>query len=391
MLKLNEICSAFSVILDLAGERTFEHSKRTAYIAARLADEIGFSKYLFFYGGLLHDIGASGELSAYNLTDLHTKRHLIFDHAQLGSDFLEDLPHLNGIAPLVKYHHEHFNGSGAFKLAGSDIPVGARILHLADQIDLILNGQKATPPLRAQIVSWVKEASGRTVFPDLKDAFLLLSEQESFWLDLEAHNLDYSLARLEPEPLAITYDEFEKFAQIFSKIIDNKSKYTHEHSVGLYHTTSELTRRLGYDDFMQKKLGIAAYLHDLGKLVVPTTILEKPAKLSAEEFFVIKQHPYYTKKVLRQINGITDIANWAGNHHEKINGLGYPERLTSLTQEDEIIAFADIYTALIESRPYRAGLSHDKAMGIIKSMVANKELSAVFFAKFQDIITSRIA
>lgn len=385
MLSLNEICNSFSTILDIAGERTYEHSKRTAYIATRLAEVVGYSKTLSYYGGLLHDIGASGELSRYDLEDIHNRRHLIFDHAELGAEIVKKLPQLNETSILIKYHHEHYDGSGAFKLKGEEIPLGARILYLADQVDLIYSG--TNPPSRERVINWVKNFSGKTVFPDLKDAFLILAQTEKFWLDLESRNLNYSLKAIEPKTTYISFDELKSIAQAFSHIIDNKSKFTHNHSLGLYLIAQKLAKDLGYDEITIGKIGIAAYLHDLGKLIVPSHILEKPGKLTVEEFKIIKQHPYYTKKILMQIKGIEDIAHWAGNHHEKLNGTGYPEGLKNLSQEDEIIAFADIYMALTENRPYRQGLKHDKALKIIHEMVKRKELSAAFFEKFTDIIT----
>lgn len=387
MLSLNEICNSFSVILDLAGERTFEHSKRTAYIATRLAEMIGFSKSLCFYGGLLHDIGSSGELSRYSLEEIHNRRHLIYDHTELGAEIVKKLPHLSEIATLIKFHHEHYDGSGPFKLKGEEIPIGSRILYLADQVDLIYSTNRDSSP-RDKVINWVKDHSGKTIFPDLKDAFLTLAQTERFWLDLESRNLDYSLKMIQPEPTYISFDEMESIAQAFSQIIDDKSKFTHNHSLRLYEITQKMAKCLGYDHITIKKIGIAAYLHDLGKLIVPSQILEKPSKLTPEEFKIIKQHPYYTKKILMQIKGIEDIACWAGNHHEKLNGGGYPEGLKTLSQEDQIIAFADIYVALTENRPYRHGLKHDEALKIMAEMVNRGELCANFFGKFKDIITS---
>lgn len=386
MFSLNEICNSFSVILDLAGERTFEHSKRTAYIATRLAEIIGFSKFLCYYGGLLHDIGASGELSHYSLEEIHHRRNLVFDHTALGAEIVKNLPQLSQIAPLIKYHHEHYDGSGTFKLKGEEIPLGSRVLYLADQVDLIYSSSNDSSP-REKVINWVKDFSGKTIFPDLKDAFLALAQTERFWLDLESRNLDYSLKMIQPETTYISFDELESIAQAFSQIIDNKSKFTHNHSLSLYKIAQKLAKALGYDELTIRKIGVAAYLHDLGKLIVPTRLLEKPGKLTPEEFQLVKQHPYYTKKILMQIKGIEDIAHWAGNHHEKLNGTGYPEGLENLTQEDQIIAFADIYTALTENRPYRQGLKHEQALKVMAGMVERGELSDDFFVKFQDIIT----
>src|SRR5690606_22787980 len=126
-------------------------------------------------------------------------------------------------------------------------------------------------------------------------------------------------------------------------------------------------------------------LHDIGKLVVPLSILEKPGKLSQQELQVIKSHPYYTKLILKQIKGIEDIAEWAGNHHEKLNGKGYPEKLmgSNITKEDQIIAIADIYQALTEDRPYREGMDSQTAIEIMMDMADRGELSKEMIRDFK--------
>lgn len=121
------------------------------------------------------------------------------------------------------------------------------------------------------------------------------------------------------------------------------------------------------------KLIIAADLHDIGKLAVPNDVLDKPDKLSDEEFKIIMKHPEYTRLALQEIKGFEDITEWASNHHEKLNGKGYPFGMTDkeLDFNSRLMTCLDIYQALTEERPYREGLSHEKAMEILKSMMDN--------------------
>jgi HD-GYP domain-containing protein (c-di-GMP phosphodiesterase class II) len=115
---------------------------------------------------------------------------------------------------------------------------------------------------------------------------------------------------------------------------------------------------------------ITGNLHDLGKLIVPNSILEKQDKLTAEEFSVMKQHSYFTYVVLSTVRGLEEIAESAAFHHEKLDGSGYPFHLTyrKLNMLSRILGVADIFTALLEDRPYRAGMQMTEAMGIIKDM-----------------------
>ena len=127
---------------------------------------------------------------------------------------------------------------------------------------------------------------------------------------------------------------------------------------------------------------IAGYLHDLGKLVVPKSILEKAGRLTDEEFNIIKEHPYYTTAILKDVEGFDKIAHWAGNHHEKLSGKGYPYHLSAseLDLGDRIMSVADIFSAITEIRPYRDGMDKEQAMKVMRE---NVEFGAID----EDIVT----
>jgi HD-GYP domain-containing protein (c-di-GMP phosphodiesterase class II) len=107
------------------------------------------------------------------------------------------------------------------------------------------------------------------------------------------------------------------------------------------------------------KLEIAGLLHDLGKLQIPDEILESPGALADSEQATIRSHSYETFQILRSIDGLGEIADWAAYHHESLNGNGYPFRLRGrdLTVEARIIRVADIFQAMAQDRPYRGPMS----------------------------------
>jgi HD-GYP domain-containing protein (c-di-GMP phosphodiesterase class II) len=115
----------------------------------------------------------------------------------------------------------------------------------------------------------------------------------------------------------------------------------------------------------------ASLLHDLGKLGVPNSILEKPARLSADEFERVKKHPYHSYEILRRIQGFQEISEVAGAHHERLDGTGYFRGLSGdkLTLPARVIAVADVYDALTARRPYRDALPIDFALGIMRKDV----------------------
>jgi HD-GYP domain-containing protein (c-di-GMP phosphodiesterase class II) len=133
---------------------------------------------------------------------------------------------------------------------------------------------------------------------------------------------------------------------------------------------------------------IAALLHDIGKLAIPNHILDKPGRLSTNEYSIIKSHAYYTKLILGNISGMEEIAPWAANHHETLRGTGYPEGIGEerLCHKSRVLAVCDVYQALTEDRPYRDGMKKEKALEIIDSMVEIRNLDASVVKDLKEII-----
>ena len=133
----------------------------------------------------------------------------------------------------------------------------------------------------------------------------------------------------------------------------------------------------GFDKEKAIRYYFAGAMHDIGKLVVSNDILEKPGKLTADEFTKMKNHASATYYVLSQIKDISDILEWASNHHEKLNGKGYPRGLPAekLSFEEQLMACIDIYQALTEKRPYKDGMSHEKTISIMMDMADKGELN----------------
>lgn len=121
---------------------------------------------------------------------------------------------------------------------------------------------------------------------------------------------------------------------------------------------------------------IAAYLHDLGKLAIPSEILEKRDKLTEDEWFIMRSHVYYTYQTLEPFEALGTINSWGALHQERLNGTGYPfgYKEDELPLGSRIIAVADVFTALTEHRPYRQGMEKKAALEVLHSMADNGEL-----------------
>ena len=229
--------------------------------------------------------------------------------------------------------------------------------------------------MRRSLRKSVNICSGSQAFffaPELVEAFDTVFQQPiGALLSRDAPGLLLREA-LPDAPQEYDEHEIEAFAAMFARIIDYKSHFTCTHSQGI----AEKSRRLGYflgrDAEVCTKLYLAGALHDIGKLAIPNRILEKPDQLTNQEFDVMKTHALISWKILSRVEGLEDVAEWAGMHHEKLNGSGYPfgRQADSLSPEARLLACVDIYQALSEIRPYKEGFSHRKAMEIMYGMAA---------------------
>lgn len=165
---------------------------------------------------------------------------------------------------------------------------------------------------------------------------------------------------------------------VFSCIVDAKSTFTREHSDGVASLARHIGGLFGMSERTCDMLELAGLLHDLGKLRVPDTLLEKPGKLNSLEYAAVQRHSFDTYNILKNIHGFEDIALWAGQHHERVNGSGYPYHLKSpqLSREARIIAVADVFQALAQNRPYRKALSPQMIGAMLLEEVARGKLDA---------------
>ncbi len=378
---LTNFAESVSYLLDFPGVGivdgfTLNHGKRVAYISTQIAKILRLSwlemTYLY-YLGLLHDMGLiEGSKEAHNLDSL-LKTHSSFGEEHIKKLIFTDKININKV---LLYHHERFDGKGPFKIKGAELPVFSKIIIAADQLDLFFDQDKGYYIQIGEIHDFINDNTKKIFDPDIAKIMLELTKQEKFWLDYMNFEIGNILEDLQINLIAeLSTDQLIQISKIFAVIIDNKSKFTSKHSSGVAEKTVKMGKFYNFDDEIIKKLSIAAYLHDLGKIAVPNTILEKIEPLTKGEFDIIKTHPYYTKYALKKIKGFEDITKWASNHHEKLNGTGYPEKIIPQSSEEQIIGCLDIFQALTEDRPYRKGFKQDSAFKIMDEMAEKKEIS----------------
>ncbi len=415
------VLSALSYALDLTEGQPMGHAMQTCLVGMRLAAAIGMpvaEQANLYYALLLKDAGCSsnssklfhilqtdeikakGDLKDKDWTKigLDSLRYAI-SHVATGKPFLERVRTLVRVAAtqqkdscdLVKIRcergasiarqigfplevalaianlDEHWDGHGyPMGVRAHEIPLAARIMNLAQTLAVFWTIGGASAALDV-----MRQRDKRWFDPELVKAARHLSDDGSLWQGLGDENLPELVDSLEPgeSKLFFNGERMDDLCLAFAEVIDTKSPFTFRHSRGVAIAAVEIGERLGLPQPELVTLRRAGLLHDIGKLAVPNSLLEKPGKLTPEEWLVVKQHPYYTLHILQRIPGFAELGNMAAAHHERLDGSGYFRGWKSgeLSLHARILAVADVYDALAAERPYRAALPLDKVHSIMDS------------------------
>lgn len=377
-IKLSDLVLSFSKALDFVNPKVANHHLRVAVIASEIAKESGLSRQDIndiFLASAIHDIGVFSEHERIDALEFEIKNPYL--HAERGYLLIKDFDMYPAISKLIRYHHIPWKGGEGCRFDGEEIPVGGHIIHLADRVEVLIDKQQEILSQKKKVVDAIKSRSNNIFVPDLVEVFENLSAKESFWFDAASPEIDQIISDRNVLPDAeLNMNELINIAKIFSHIIDYRSPFTTVHSAGVSAVATLLAQMIGFSEIECKMMSVAGYLHDIGKLAVPSEILEKPARLSDEEFNIMKSHVYHSYRILEAVSGLDIINTWASFHHERMDGKGYPFHIKGgeLPIGSRIIAVADVFTAITEDRPYRKGMSGEDALKIIEDMAKNNGL-----------------
>ena len=370
-IALHEIVPGLSRAMDLMCPQVVSHHARTAYFADRLSKAAGLSardRYEVVVAALLHDVGAFSRRERLDLLQFELQdagRHCV-----AGWRLLEMCEPLKGAARLIRNHHARWAG-------GREPERGCHIIHLADRVE-ILTPHKGDVLLKVRgIVRRLRGEAGKLFDPELVACFSELAADEEFWMDVARFRPGKVLQGLaHGARLSINHAGLDQLARVFSFLIDFKSPFTATHTSGVAAVAARLGETAGLDKDTTARLRTAGYLHDIGKLAVPSEILEKPERLTPREFDIMKKHPSLTRRILEATGGLADLAGWAADHHERMDGRGYPFRVTGegLPLPSRVMAVSDVFTALSEDRPYRKGMGKALTLGTLEEMTRDGHL-----------------
>jgi HD-GYP domain-containing protein (c-di-GMP phosphodiesterase class II) len=155
---------------------------------------------------------------------------------------------------------------------------------------------------------------------------------------------------------------------LLTNVIEARDHYTRGHSIRVGEFAAEIARRLGFSDIEVKEIQYAGHLHDIGKIEIPDSILLKKGRLTEREYEIIKKHPITSKRIVDHISYFHSIKGLFLHHHERYDGLGYPDGIGEDKIEigARILAVADAYDAMTSDRPYRKAMTRKKACNILR-------------------------
>ncbi|MBS1157356.1 MAG: hypothetical protein H6R07_3280 [Proteobacteria bacterium] len=393
-IDLDRLVHMIAHTVDLVGMDDYYHGRRVSLIAVQLGRALGFAgPWLQFiqHAGLLHDCGVSSTRTHRRLLNA-----IEWDGAQAhciaGHKLLKDFAPLASLAPIILYHHTRWN-----ELQAADLPretaILANLIYLADRID-ILSAAFYDDNILLSKIHTIRDILGHyrgAIFaPQLIDAFMESSAAEAFWTPLMSPEMvqasQNNLSRLYDSP-QLEWPDIMQAADILAQIVDAKSPYTHRHSSGVANLSAWLAGEMGFATSHCEMIKVAGLLHDIGKLRIDDAILEAPRALTELEQGKMRTHSFMTYNILHEIGELETIAHWASQHHERLDGQGYPFRLKgdNLSTESRIICVADVYQALAQKRPYRDSLVTSEIFAIIDGMVGDGKLDGdiVAIAKAQ--------
>ena len=375
-VNLGNLILSLSDAIDLADPSLILHQQRTGLVVWEMGKAAGFQDERLektFIAALLHDIGAFSMEEKLSLRNFETRD--VDDHCIRGETLLSNIPWLKDSSELIRYHHMEWQNWG--ESIENPLVFGSQLLCIADYVERKIDRDQYILHQHEKIIAKVKSKSGSLFHPQVIDLFLTISESEEFWLDLVSPRL-YSLLLNEGpfRKIEIHFSDIFAISELFRNIIDFRSRFTSTHSSGVAAAASILSKVFGFTETETGLLEVAGNLHDIGKLAIPTSILNKPGKLTKNEMLIMKSHTYYTYSIINTIGGLQQIAEWAAYHHEKLDGSGYPFHCSAdeLSTGARIMMVADIFTAVTEDRPYRKGMSKDGVVRILKQFSKSRLL-----------------
>ncbi|MCL2219999.1 MAG: HD domain-containing protein [Chitinispirillia bacterium] len=392
LLKNEKVIDIMERTLNHVDNRLIDHGIRVAYLMFKVLErqnrfnETQLRDICIL--GMLHDVGAYKTEEVDRMVVFETVD--VWNHSIYGYLFLKHFSPLRDLAPAILFHHADCEElkyiddiSGA---AAPDHKFIAQLISLCDRADVFELHKGMAEVFRKH----VNAQRGVTYLDDIADMFLGSGVDIDTVFDGIGSDTEFNrIFRTTP----MGKEEADQYLKMIVSAMDFRSYYTVIHTASAVCVADSLAGLLGISESGREQIKTGAILHDIGKTGVPVEILESTGRLSDTEMNIIKTHVDITRQILA--GSVDDVVmGIAVNHHEKLNGKGYQKQLSGadITQYERIMAVADIFSALCESRSYKAAYPKDKVCGILHEMsderLIDSEIVSLAISNYDDIFES---
>ena len=369
-VSLKNILLVIQKALDAMDERLIGHGEEVAYIMYKLlkaSDNYSEDEILRLMNvAMFHDIGASKVEERNRILDIDLKAPM--SHAIYGSLFIKYFSPLSDLAPVILGHHicpKDLNED-----IKKIIPKEALLLNLADYISILKMNCKTMEK------SWVIDKLDKRALPEHKKLFDIACDKYNLLDKIKENSYSEELYKIFGKVL-LTKEEVISYIRMLTYAIDFRSESTVIHTITVEEISLQIANLLNLDEIVANKIKMASILHDIGKIAIPVEILEKPGKLTSEEYEKIKEHSIIGYEILSNV-GLDDLRDIATLHHEKLDGTGYPFGLKGdeISLEVRIVAISDVISALVYRRSYKKEFSKEEVISILSSMAFDNKIDS---------------
>jgi len=400
-LLLIQCLEALGLVLeyDLDDNSAHQHAIRVGEMCAIIAEKVGLPPYKIqqlYFAGLIHDIGKIG----IDVNLLRQKRKLTEDefklvqpHSVIGGKIAAALPELSDLAFWIRWHHEKWDGTGyPDGLAGAEIPVEVQILSAIDCFDSLQTPRLDRDKLsRDESERVIRDQRGTSFNPVIVDLISEMIEKD----EIVPGKSSDKFIEIKEKYINRNYQDgaddywdglgmagMYPILRLFARVIDAKHGYTQGHSTRVSILSKYIAKKAGFSASDIIKVEVAGLLHDAGKISIPTEVLDKAYSPDSREWAIIKNHPLHSYNILKNINLMGEIAEITKQHHERLDGSGYPGGYSenSIGLLAQIIAISDSFDAMTSDRSYREMCNTEAAYSEIKNgagILYNREFSKI--------------
>jgi HD-GYP domain-containing protein (c-di-GMP phosphodiesterase class II) len=342
---------------------------------ARLVDfSTPSSRMLFMLRHLSAD-GAAADRPAAELSGEagRVAESMVDNHWRATDDLMERIGLDQLIRDTVEQSFERWDGRGAPRgISGAQILVTSQLVNLADIASVFYRagGIEAA-------IAVARERAGTQFDPALVEVFVATAGE--LFAELEASEPWGAVTGADQASRYwLAHERLDVALEAVADFVDVKSPWTIGHSRGVAALAAAAAEHYGIDEPDATRLRRAALVHDLGRLGVPNSIWDKPGPLGPAELERARMHVYLTERMLATSPALAPLAAIAGQHHERLDGSGYPRGLTGadITPAGRLLAAADSYAARLEPRPHRPAQSPEQAADELRAEVRAGRIDA---------------